>query len=313
MILTVTPNTGLDHVLFLDRLRPGVRNQALASVVSMGGKGADVSLILARMGVASVATGFAAGETGERMRRILEEAGVETAFLPVAGQTRLNTVLLEQETGVHTTICAEGLRVTPDDVAALGARMLGWLVAHAEEPRVVVFAGSWPVGAPDDAYVPLLRAAREQGAWTILDASGRYLAAGVHAPPWALKPNREELESLAGRPIATLDDAVAAARELVAAGVPRVVVSLGRMGVVAVEAGQAWAAEPLTVEAVNPAGAGDAVVAAMALGAEQGWELPRVLREAVAAATAVVVTPGTAELDVDRLPEFRQRVQLRPV
>jgi 1-phosphofructokinase family hexose kinase len=231
----------------------------------------------------------------------------------VAGQTRVNTVLLERETGTHTTICAEGLQVTSEDVAALGATVAGWLAAHARETPVVVFAGSWPAGARADAYVPLLRAARAAGAATILDASGAYLAAGIAAPPWALKPNREELESLAGHPVATPDAAVDAARDLLARGVTRVVASLGAGGAVAVEGEQAWVAEPLAVEACNPAGAGDAVVAAMALGAEGGWDLPRVLREAVAAATAVVVTPGTADCDVSRLAAFRQRVVVRMV
>jgi 1-phosphofructokinase family hexose kinase len=304
MILTVTANTGLDHVLFLDRLRPGHRNQAAASVVCMGGKGTDVSLILGQMGVTSLATGFAAGETGARMRRMLEAVGVETAFLPVAGETRMNTVLFESETGTHTTICAEGLVVTPNDLAALAAT----LAERTRPGDVVVFAGSLPDGVPVDAYASLIREAHQRGARTILDTSGAFLAAAVPAQPWAVKPNREELESLAGRPVTGPADAVAAARELLAAGVTWVVASLGAAGAVAVAAGEAWVADPLPVQVANPAGAGDAIVAQMALGIERGWDLARTLREAVAAATAVVVTPGTAECDVCRLPEARARV-----
>lgn len=312
VILTVTPNTGIDHVLFLDRFRPGVRNQALASGIYMGGKGTDVSLILARMGVTSVATGFAAGETGARMERMLAEAGVGTAFLPAAGETRINTVLIERETGTHTTICAEGLRVTAAELEALRTTVAGRLAAcPADVASVVVLAGSLPEGAPPDAYVGLIETARAAGARTILDSSGPYLAAALAAEPWAVKPNREELESVTGRPVATPTGAVAAARALLARGVTRVVASLGAGGAVAVEAGAAWVAEPLQVEVASPAGAGDGMVAAMALGALHDWDLPRTLREAVAAATAVVVTPGTAECDVDRLPEFRQRVVVR--
>jgi 1-phosphofructokinase len=308
MIITVTPNTGLDHVLFLDRLRPGRRNQAVASAICMGGKATDVSLILGQMGVASLATGFAAGEAGARMQRMLEAVGVETAFLPVAGETRMNTVLFEAETGTHTTICAEGLRVLPADVAALGATLVG----RIGPGDVVVFAGSLPDGMPADAYAPLIQDAQARGARTILDTSGPFLAAAIPARPWAVKPNREELESLAGRPVPDPAAAVAAARELLAEGVTWVVVSLGAEGAVAVASDQAWVAKPIPVRVVNPAGAGDAIVAQMALGIERGWDLPRTLREAVAAATAVVVTPGTAECDVSRLDEFRERAVIRP-
>jgi len=329
-ILTVTPNTGIDHVLFLDRLRPGARNQALASAVCMGGKGTDVSLILARLGVSSVATGFAAGETGERMERMLVDAGVKTAFLPAGGQTRINTVLIERETGTHTTVCAEGLQVSAADLETLRAKVADLLAARPPgAAAVAVFAGSLPEGAPADAYVSLIETARAAGARTILDSSGRSLAAAVAAGPWAVKPNREELETLAGRAITSPREAIAAARALLSRGVTRVVASLGAAGAVAVEgdaapsgpgarddgssapAHSAWVAEPLPVTPVSPAGAGDAMVAALAQSAVHGWDLPHTLREAVATATAVVVTPGTAECDVARLPEFRARVTVR--
>jgi len=307
MIITVQLNSGLDHVLFLDRLRPGRRNQAVASAVCMGGKATDVSLILGQLGVASLATGFAAGETGVRMRRMLEDVGVETAFLPVAGETRMNTVLFEAETGTHTTICAEGLRVTPADRDALAAA----LAERTRRGDVVVFAGSLPEGVPVDAYASLICEAQSRGARTILDTSGPFLAAAIPARPWAVKPNREELESLVGRPVSDRAAAVAAARDLLVAGVTWVVASLGAEGAVAVADGQAWVAEPIPVQVVNPAGAGDAIVAQMALGIERGWDLPRTLREAIAAATAVVVTPGTAECDVGRLDEFRERAVIQ--
>src|SRR5436190_15366659 len=92
MVLTVTPNTGLDRVLFLDRLKPG-RNAARV-VWGMGGKGCDVSLILRGLGVSTVATGFAAGDLGHRMEAVLAAAGVECRFIRTSGETRINTVLI---------------------------------------------------------------------------------------------------------------------------------------------------------------------------------------------------------------------------
>src|ERR1041385_4725285 len=109
MILSVTPNTGLDRVLFLDELRKNRRNQAETVVESMGGKGCDVSLILRELGEETVATGLAAGETGRRMEAMLRRAGVVPDFAWTGGETRLNTVLIERATGAHTTICAPGL------------------------------------------------------------------------------------------------------------------------------------------------------------------------------------------------------------
>src|SRR5437867_12236736 len=90
LVLTVTPNTGLDRVLFLDRLVPG-RNVARA-VWAMGGKGCDVSLILRGLEVPTLATGFAAGDVGHRMEAMLTAAGGECAVVVTGGETRINAV-----------------------------------------------------------------------------------------------------------------------------------------------------------------------------------------------------------------------------
>src|SRR5688572_10197708 len=99
MILTVTPNTGLDRVLFLPRLERDRRNQAVDTVESMGGKGCDVSMILRELEVETVATGLAAGDTGRRMELMLRRVGVVADFVWTEGETRTNTVLIETETG----------------------------------------------------------------------------------------------------------------------------------------------------------------------------------------------------------------------
>lgn len=61
MILTVTPNTALDTVLFVDDFSIGRTVRATGSAEGMGGKGAVTSWILARLGVPTVATGLAGG------------------------------------------------------------------------------------------------------------------------------------------------------------------------------------------------------------------------------------------------------------
>src|SRR5207249_3360282 len=102
---------------FLDRLAPG-RNAARV-VWAMGGKGCDVSLILRGLQTPTVATGFAAGDVGHRMKAILAAAGVECAFIATAGETRINTVIIEGATGTHTTVCAESLQVNREHLEAL--------------------------------------------------------------------------------------------------------------------------------------------------------------------------------------------------
>ncbi|MFN3648150.1 MAG: 1-phosphofructokinase family hexose kinase [Armatimonadota bacterium] len=308
MILTVTPNTGLDRVLFLPRLEPNRRNQAVDVVEAMGGKGCDVSLILRVLGVESVATGLAAGETGRRMEQMLRRAGVTADFVWTGGETRLNTVLIETETGGHTTVCAAGLE--PDDDARSG--LLAWLDRWTPSAEVVVLAGSLPERWPPEVYAELVRRVKRAGKPVVVDASGPSLTAAVAAGVDAVKPNRDELESVAG-PLRDEAEVLRAARGLRERGAGRVLVSLGAEGAILVSERGAWKASPLRVPVVNPAGAGDGATACLALGAARGWDEPETLRWATAVSAAIVTTRGTAEVyrhDVERL---LPQVQVAPL
>src|SRR5262249_39808794 len=156
--------------------------------------------------------------------------------------------------------------VTEADLEELRATALGTV----GEGDIVLLAGSVPEGAPPDTHARLIPRVRERGARVILDSSGASLIAGAAALPWALKPNREELEALAGGAIADAASAARVAREWIERGVGLVAASLGAEGLVVADAAGTWHVPALEVPAVNPAGAGDAVVSAIAMGAGRG-------------------------------------------
>ena len=65
MIYTVTFNPAIDYVVRLDApLEVGQVNRACGEDCVLGGKGINVSGVLAQLGCPSVALGFVAGETG---------------------------------------------------------------------------------------------------------------------------------------------------------------------------------------------------------------------------------------------------------
>ena len=70
MIYTVTFNPAIDYVVRLDTpLEVGEVNRAKSEDCVLGGKGINVSGVLAQLGCESVALGFVAGETGVSSRR----------------------------------------------------------------------------------------------------------------------------------------------------------------------------------------------------------------------------------------------------
>lgn len=309
MILTVTPNTAIDRVIFFQEFDWGRTIRAQEALWSPGGKGTDVAWILGELGQTCLATGLAAAENGQRLQRMLKAQGARVDFVWVDGETRINYVLIDTALGRQSTITVNSLIVRPEHIAELEAR----IERQLPECRVLLLGGSVPAGVAYDWYVPWIRRARAQGAWVMLDASGPTLAQCVPAGPSAIKPNLDELAELTGRPINGREEALAAARELLSRGIELVLASLGAQGALAVTRDQAYYLPPLAVRPVNCAGAGDGMTAGLISALAEGLSLEEGLRRAVATATAVVVTPGTAECHRADIESFLPQVRLERV
>ncbi len=306
MILTVTPNTAVDRVLFFRNFSWGHTFRADQGLWAPGGKATDVSWILGELGQPSVATGLAAGEPGRRLQGMLEGQGATVDFVWVDGDTRVNYVLIDTAQGVQSTITDSGLIVQPKHIAALEAKLEHYL----PQAEVLVLGGRVPPGMPPDWYIPWIRRGRERGIPVLLDVSGETLARCAPAGPTMLKPNLDELAELAGRELHGRPDALGAARELLTWGVELVLASLGAEGALAVTQDSAYYLPAIPVTPVNCAGAGDALTAGLTYGYAHHWPLEESLRLAVAAATAVVITPGTAECHRPDIERFKPQVQL---
>lgn len=307
VILTVTPNTALDKVLFVERFCFGETVRAHRAADGMGGKGAVTSWVLGQLGAPSRATGFAAGETGRRMEAILRQAGVTTDFLWVGGETRTNYVLARVTDGAQGTVTASGLVLAPDDPARLRAHVEALL----PEAEWLLCGGSLPAGMPVDWYAPLIARARDLGTPTLLDVSDQFLEPNVAARPTIIKPNGAEASRLLGRRVDSVEEAASGAEELARRGIETVVITLGERGAVAATDEGLYAVPPVPVRAVNTAGAGDGFNAGLIQARLRGEDWIGALRWAAAVATAVVLTPGTGEVRLEDAQALYPRVAVQ--
>ena len=104
MIYTVTFNPAIDYVVRLEApLEVGEVNRAAGEDCVLGGKGINVSGVLAQLGCGSVALGFVAGETGAWLERGLAAQGMKTDFVHLEqGMTRINVkIKAGQETELN--------------------------------------------------------------------------------------------------------------------------------------------------------------------------------------------------------------------
>ena len=76
MILTITANSALDKVIFIEEFKPTTVMRIRRVVESVDAKGFDASVVLHALGVDNLAIGLSAGETGHRLARLLECYGI---------------------------------------------------------------------------------------------------------------------------------------------------------------------------------------------------------------------------------------------
>ena len=304
MILTVTLNAALDVTYFVDALVPHSSHRVDTVYERAGGKGINVSRVLAALGHPTVVTGLSGGPTGNLLRGELRAAGLEDELVPIAGDSRRTVTVVSREDGDATVFNQTGPLVRPAEWAEFTARYTR-LVRDAD---VVVLAGSLPPDVPATAYAQLIRLAAEAGAATVLDTSGPALLAALGAGPDVVKPNAAELAAVTSR-----QDIQAASDELRAMGARAVVASSGPDGLQAVTPQGTWRAAPPEPLAGNPTGAGDACVAALAAGTAAGAPWPAILRDAVALSAAAVPCPVAGDFDGDTYHRLRAAVPVEEV
>lgn len=297
MICTVTLNPALDKTVEIPDLTIDSVNRITTMRTDPGGKGINVSKVISKLGGRSVAMGILGGDTGNAIRSALESMGLETCFRFVEGETRTNLKIIDPVNHTNTDINEPGVTVSEEILNDFLNQVTGKLTAG----DIVVLSGSLPKGSPKDTYYTWVKACRKAGARVILDADGELLAEGLKASPYLVKPNNHELSGLVGRTLEKPEELEKAARDLMEKyGIVKVVVSMGGEGALYVTGEETVYAQGLKVPVGSTVGAGDSVVAALAVAEESGMGLDETVRLSTATGAANVMCSGTqaAEYEV---------------
>ncbi len=246
------------------------------------GGAANVANCLAALGAhVSLCGAVGADAAGDALIAACAAAGIDTGgVLRIAGRTTTRKLRV---IGRHQQLVRlDWERVEPVDTAAASAA----IAAHGPADAVVV--SDYAKGF---IHAGTFAAVRAVGAPILVDPKGRDFS--IYAGATVITPNQKELE------LATsAGDIEARARAVAALGIPSVVVTLGERGlfVLPEEGASSWIhAEPRAVFDVT--GAGDTVIALLALGVATGMSLVEAARLANTAAGIVVGKVGTAVVD----------------
>lgn len=314
MILTVTPNSAIDRVIFVRAFRLGDKTPGEGETFTPSGKGIGASLVIHELGGATVALGLAAGRNGQLLGALLDQSGISHDFVPSEGETRMVVVLVDLEAERQSTISVPTLTGTPAHLKDL----LDSVEQHAPRAWGVIFGGSLPPGLPGDSYAHLVHRARQLGLYTLLDCSGEPLRKGVAGQPHVVKVNQDELSALSPQIAAALADAGRDVRTIASQlrgqlgtwASDAVIITLGERGVLAVTGEHTYIVRPPRVPVVNTAGAGDALNGGLMLALSRGATWPDALSLGTAAAASVVMNEGTGVCRRNQVDELLPQVTI---
>lgn len=282
----MTLNPSVDRTVEVDAVVHGAVVRANSVRVDPGGKGINVSRALAANLYKTRAVLPKGGPEGDHLIALLAAEGIDTVEVPIAAPIRSNIAVVEPD-GTTTKFNEPGASFSEAELRSL----VDALLTSSAGAEWAVISGSVPPGTPDGFCADLVRMVRNVGTATAVDTSGPALASAVDARPTLVKPNREELTELSGRPIETVGDALACAEQLLEQGVGGVLVSLGSDGAVLVTPAGSWHAEAIVAQPRSSVGAGDALLAGFLA---RGADGPAALVEAVAWGAAAVSLPGSS-------------------
>ncbi len=299
-VVAVTPNAALDLWTTTRRLRAGPKLRSSVPRLDPGGGGINVSRVLQRLGGDTLALYAAGGCTGDQIAGALERDGVPAERVGIAGDSRRNISIMEEETEKVFRIVMPGPSLTDEEQTAI----LDRVSALAADSAMVVGSGSLPPETRESFWAEAARRVRDAGSKFLLNSSSQAKTA-LEAGIWLLRENKDEIDDLIGRKLAWPQEiADWAAAQIERGAAEMIVVTQAEQGALLVTGDARLAIAPPHVRVNSAIGAGDSFVAGLCLGLAQERPPADALRLGVAAAAATLLTPGTElcrKEDVERL------------
>ena len=298
MIYTVTFNPAIDYVVRLDReLKVGDVNRARGEDCVLGGKGINVSGVLAELGCESVALGFVAGETGAWLERGLAAQGLKTDFVHLEhGMTRINVKIKAEK---ETELNGAGPDIPEGAMQALETKL-----DRLQKDDILILAGSIPASLAQTTYERLLARLEGRGVRAVVDATRDLLVNVLRYRPFLIKPNNHELSEIVGIKLTNDNEVVTAAKMLQEKGARNVLVSMAGDGALLLdEQGGVHRIGCPKGTVVNSVGAGHSMVAGFVAGYQQsGGNYDTALRLGTACGSATAFSLGLAtRQDIEKL------------
>jgi 1-phosphofructokinase len=309
MILTITINPAIDKTIVVEKLNVNHVNRVLSSREDLGGKGINVSKVLTKLQVPTIACGFIGSKNYAKVSQFVDYEQLATDFVLVDATTRTNTKIVEISSRSTTDINEPGFEVTQKEVNQLKTL----IQSVAKEVDMIVFSGSLCQGMSLEQYGDLIKTAKAH-TQVVVDAEKFALEEALKHSPLLIKPNVAELEGYLQVFLRNENEMIQAALDVLhTSGTKMMLLSHGEYGSYFISDTIILKAEALKVDVKSTVGAGDSMLAGFISEYVKSGDIRESLKVATACGALAVSQEGTQSFTLDEVSELKKHVKINDI
>lgn len=291
MIYTVTLNPAMDIIYTTNEINTHSYTISNSTYKFPGGKGLNVTRMLAHLDVPTVATGFLGGFTGEYIKNKLKDDDINNNFLNIEDDTRINVRLRANDQQI--TIAGTNPSVPKEKIEDLL-----FFLAQIREGDIVVMGGSIPNNVGLDIYSRIAEICKANKADFVIDVPPKQMVDLLAYRPLLIKPNIDNLAHMFGlEEINNELDIIKYGNKCIGLGAKNVIVSVGEEGsYLFTEQGDAFRSYGVKGEEVNSFNSRDAMIAGFLAVYMKTQDVKESFKMASAAASATAFVEDLADI-----------------
>lgn len=284
MIYTLTLNPAIDYYMSMGNFQLASLNSLEEGYTLPGGKGINVSKVLKNFSVESKALGFVGGFTGDYIKKHLNEYEIESDFIELQENTRINIKLKTKDS--ETEIAGKSPTISRENVKELLKKF-----EEIKKDDVVILSGSVPNSISKSIYADIIKLLPKD-CKVILDTRGLHFVEGLKEGVFLTKPNNHELEEFFNRKLNNIEEIIQAGKDLQALGSKNVLISLGKDGSILITEKEVYIGNAPQGKLISSVGAGDSMVAGVVYGIAKGMTLEDSYKYGIASGSSTAFSEG---------------------
>lgn len=257
-VYAITPNPALDINGVVSKIVENEKNYVLSEERYPGGNAVNSAQVLSNLGYPVKASGFLGGGVGQQIESLLKNAGVNSDFVKIKDETRVNITISNHATKKQTRFSFLGPSLKETEKGRLFKKL-----THLDSSTLLMLSGSFPPKFTIKDALKIMERAHQKKIACIVDVPSKHLRKILAAKPLMIKPNLSEFEELVGKKLTKIPQIVSAARSFLK-NCPIICISSVERGSLLVTRGATFYAKSPKVKVISTVGAGDSMVGAMA-------------------------------------------------